>query len=93
MTGGVARGFVVRGRVPGVGFRWWTRRQAESLELGGAVWNRPDGAVEVHVVGSPPEVERFLEALHRGPPMADVEAVEEVAADPACRSAEFRVLR
>jgi acylphosphatase len=54
---------VVRGRVQGVGFRYWTRRQAERLGLVGTATNRPDGAVEVVAEGPREAAERLLEVL------------------------------
>ncbi|NNF11744.1 MAG: acylphosphatase, partial [Gemmatimonadetes bacterium] len=36
---GVTKGFVIRGRVQGVGFRWWTRQAAETLGVVGTVQN------------------------------------------------------
>ena len=41
--------FVVHGRVQGVGFRWWTHREAERLGIGGTVRNRPDGGATFRV--------------------------------------------
>ncbi|MFD1536444.1 MULTISPECIES: acylphosphatase [Nonomuraea] len=42
----------VRGRVQGVGFRWWTRARALELGLTGWARNTPDGRVEVVMEGS-----------------------------------------
>ncbi len=53
----------VRGRVQGVGFRWWTRSQALALGLSGYAKNLPDGRVEVHAQGPRDQVERLLAAL------------------------------
>ena len=66
-TDRLQQGFSGRGRVQGVGFRWWTQRMGPELGLGGAVWNRPDGAVEVHVIGPAPAVEAFATELSQGP--------------------------
>lgn len=41
----------VRGRVQGVGFRWWTRSRALELGLVGYARNLPDGRVEVLAQG------------------------------------------
>lgn len=68
---------VIRGRVQGVGFRWWTAGQARDLGLGGWVRNRRDGTVEAVFRGSPAVVERMLAACREGPPSARVEAVEQ----------------
>ena len=37
----------VRGRVQGVGFRWWVRARALELGLAGYAGNLPEGRVEV----------------------------------------------
>ncbi|GAA4074830.1 acylphosphatase [Nonomuraea soli] len=41
----------MRGRVQGVGFRWWTRARALELGLAGWARNMPDGRVEVVAEG------------------------------------------
>jgi len=43
----LARRFLVRGRVQGVGFRWFVEREAHILQVAGWVRNNPDGSVEV----------------------------------------------
>lgn len=80
MTGGGVRqvGYSIRGRVQGVGFRWWTRRTAEELGLSGSVKNLRDGTVEVHVRGPEERVRRFRDRLERGPSGARVESVVEL---------------
>ena len=70
------RGFRVRGRVQGVGFRWWTRGRASDLGLRGTVGNHPDGTVEVHAAGDVEALEAFAAELEVGPPMARVEGVD-----------------
>ena len=75
------RGFRVRGRVQGVGFRWWTRGRASDLGLRGTVGNRPDGTVEVHVAGDVETLDAFAAALDVGPPMARVEGVDGFRSD------------
>lgn len=93
MTGVVGKGFVVTGRVQRVGFRWWSEREAERLELDGAAWNRPDGAVEIHVWGAPSAVNEFRRALQEGPPSARVHEVLEVDPREDLADPGFRVLR
>ena len=66
---------IVTGRVQGVGFRAWTRREARRRGLRGWVRNVSDGSVEVLVIGEAAAVESLVEACHRGPPMARVEGV------------------
>jgi acylphosphatase len=71
----VARRFVVRGDVQGVGFRWAAQREAEHLRLVGSVRNLRDGAVEAEAQGDPAAVDRFAEWLSRGPRWARVTEV------------------
>ena len=56
----------VKGRVQGVGFRWWTRARALELGLVGGATNLEDGRVEV-VAEGPREAAETLLALLRGP--------------------------
>ena len=46
-----ARRFLVRGRVQGVGFRWFVEREAHILGIAGWVRNNADGSVEVLAMG------------------------------------------
>ena len=57
----------VRGRVQGVGFRWWTRARALELGLVGHARNMPDGRVEVIAQGGRPEVEALVALLEEDP--------------------------
>jgi acylphosphatase len=56
----------VRGRVQGVGFRWWTRATALELGLTGWALNLDDGRVEVVAEGPRPACEALVEALGSG---------------------------
>ena len=57
----------VRGRVQGVGFRWWARARALELGLVGHARNLADGRVEVCAQGERTAVERLAELLGEGP--------------------------
>jgi len=86
------RAYRVFGRVQGVGFRWWTRGVAEELGVGGTVRNLPDGSVEVSAYGPGPILDELERRLRRGPAIARVDAVKEVAPLGVQRPHEFRVL-
>ena len=60
----------VRGRVQGVGFRWWTRARALELGLVGHARNTSDGRVEVVVQGSRGSVDRLVHLLGEQPSTA-----------------------
>jgi acylphosphatase len=53
----------VRGRVQGVGFRWWVRARALELGLVGHASNLDDGRVEVVAEGPEAACRALLEAL------------------------------
>ena len=65
---------VVRGRVQGVGFRYFVLKRARERGLKGQVRNRPDGAVEAEAEGARAALESWLEQLRQGPTGARVEA-------------------
>lgn len=64
------------GSVQGVGFRYFVRQHARSLDLAGYVVNRPDGAVELEAAGEETAVAGFLHTVAHGPPHSRVERVE-----------------
>jgi len=66
---------LVKGRVQGVGFRWFVRERAEALGLAGWVRNREDGAVEAEVEGERRAVEDFIASLRRDHPVARVDSI------------------
>ena len=68
---------VIRGRVQGVGYRWWACTQARRLKIGGWVRNRRDGSVELLASGAPAAMDYLLEACRRGPASASVTSVED----------------
>ena len=65
----------VRGRVQGVGFRWYVVETARELGLAGWVKNRPDGIVELAAAGSREALEKLNAAVRAGPRGARVEEV------------------
>jgi acylphosphatase len=91
-SGRAAVRFLVRGRVQGVGFRYFAHRQAREQELAGWVRNREDGAVEGEVVGSPAAIERFLAALRRGPSSARVGELDATPLSVVPEARGFRIV-
>jgi acylphosphatase len=61
-------GFHVHGRVQGIGFRYFVRREAQALELSGWVRNEPDGTVTGEAAGDFSRMEAFRDTLDRGSP-------------------------
>ena len=59
--------FLVKGRVQGVGFRWFVHREAAKLALRGWVRNTEEGEVEVVASGSSGEIAELRRVLRQGP--------------------------
>jgi acylphosphatase len=68
----------VRGRVQGVGFRYYVLRMAKRQGLTGWVANEADGSVRSVIEGPPAELDRIEATLRHGPQGAVVEAVQAV---------------
>lgn len=66
---------IVEGVVQGVGFRYWTERNARSLGLDGWVRNRRDGTVEAVFSGSAETVDEMVRRCRQGPRGAEVTQV------------------
>jgi len=77
----LVRCVVIEGVVQGVGYREFTRRAALRLNVSGWVRNRPDGAVEALVRGSPAGVEALIAEMRRGPRFAVVQRLTAIEAD------------
>jgi acylphosphatase len=73
----IARRYYVRGRVQGVGYRYFAENCASRLSIRGYARNLDDGRVEVYAVGPPDSVSRFAGLLRTGPRWSDVRGVEE----------------
>jgi len=72
----MGRRFVVRGRVQGVGFRWFVEKVAYDLELRGYVRNQADGSVEVVCVGQGENLRKLEDSLWQGPRGSVVASVQ-----------------
>jgi acylphosphatase len=86
-----ARRFVVRGRVQGVGFRWFVEREAHILGISGWVRNNADGSVEIMAQGTRDQLLGLRSRLRQGPRAARVDNVEESEAGPVAGLNSFRI--
>ncbi len=86
-----ARRFLVRGRVQGVGFRWFVEREAHTLGIAGWVRNNSDSSVEILAIGSREQLSALRSRLQQGPRAARVDAVEESEAKPVAGLTNFRI--
>ena len=71
--------YVVRGRVQGVGYRYFVMREASALGVAGFARNLADGTVEVVAEAAEEVLELFEDRLRQGPSFARVSALDRSA--------------
>ena len=69
--------FLIRGRVQGVGFRWFVHREAAELNLRGWVRNTDRGEVEIVAAGEPEDLADLRAEIRKGSRGSRVDAVVE----------------
>jgi len=87
----LASRFIVRGRVQGVGFRWFVESEAHTLGIAGWVRNNPDSSVEVLAMGTREQISRLHARLREGPRAARVDTVEVSEDQPVSGLKTFRI--
>ncbi len=85
------RSYVVRGRVQGVGFRWFVEAAAQALGVVGWGRNNYDGSVEVLATGNREQLAALRRKLQDGPRAARVDEVQESEAQPVEGLDTFRI--
>jgi len=63
---------IVKGRVQGIGYRWFARQAARELGITGFVRNLMNGDVEVVAQGEEEVLNQFIQELSQGPAFAYV---------------------
>jgi acylphosphatase len=86
-----AKRYIVRGRVQGVGFRWFVEREAHLLGIAGWVRNNRDGSVEVLAQGTRQQLSGLHSRLREGPRASRVDAVEVSEASPGAGLQSFHI--
>jgi acylphosphatase len=86
-----AKRYFVRGRVQGVGFRFFVVERARTLGLGGFTRNLLDGRVEVVAQGDTGSLARLEGDLRNGPALSRVEGVDVQDAEPEPGRTEFEI--
>lgn len=69
--------YLVKGRVQGVGFRWYVLREASQFGLRGWVRNTADGHVELLAAGTEKQLENLYASLKRGSRGSRVDRIEQ----------------
>ncbi|MES0027797.1 acylphosphatase [Mesorhizobium sp. M0040] len=82
----------IYGKVQGVSYRVWARREASGLGLAGWVRNEVDGSVTALIAGTGAAVSTMIERLWQGPPGAAVSKVDVEEIEVRDMSAGFRIV-
>ncbi|MFP8488902.1 acylphosphatase [Gracilimonas sp. Q87] len=82
----------ITGRVQGVGFRHFTRKNAENLGVKGWVKNLSDGRVEAVFQGTENKVKELIERCKEGPRSSYVKDIEVSDADDSKDHSSFEVI-
>lgn len=82
----------VSGRVQGVGFRAFIKRNAKELSLKGWVKNLPDGRVETIVEGKKGEIKRFIKILKEGSNRSRIEDIDIKKEDYKDSFSDFKII-
>jgi acylphosphatase len=86
-----ARTFLIRGRVQGVGFRYFAQAAAAREGIDGYAMNLEDGRVEIAAEGDAEALERFERSIRQGPPGARVQDVYAIDDAPSGRKTGFHI--
>jgi acylphosphatase len=85
--------FLVKGRVQGVGFRWFVHREAAELGLRGWVRNTDQGHVEIVAAGEPELLQELKVALRKGSRGSRVDTIleDELAESEGAQLGPFEI--
>ena len=83
LSAAMVRYYLVKGRVQGVGFRWFVHREAAALQLRGWVRNTESGHVEVVAVGEESALKNLQALLAKGSRGSRVDTIERRDLDPS----------
>ena len=63
---------IIKGKVQGVGFRYWLYKEAIQRNIDGWVRNKISGEVEALLVGNDVEINKLIKLCEKGPPVSEV---------------------
>ncbi|TSE02389.1 acylphosphatase [Mesorhizobium intechi] len=82
----------IHGKVQGVGYRIWARREAAGLGLVGWVRNEREGTVTAWLAGTETEISSMIERLWQGPVGASVSRVDVEEIETWTAPGDFRIV-
>ncbi|MBM3327143.1 MAG: acylphosphatase [Calditrichaeota bacterium] len=89
----VSSHIIVSGVVQGVNFRAFTKYCADELGLSGTVENRPDGSVEINIVGESETIDKLIARLKKGNGYSRIDNIAIESKPGGKPRGEFRILR
>ncbi|RKD73173.1 MULTISPECIES: acylphosphatase [Sinobaca] len=82
---------IVHGLVQGVGFRQFTKMEADKLSIYGWVHNKTDNTVEIAAEGDDKAMRSFLTSVEKGPRFSKVDKIEVNPIDEVDHKQSFKV--
>jgi len=92
MSKTIAYKFIVKGRVQGVGFRWFVLNLAQELNVFGTVKNVFNGDVEIFAQSDINTLNKFKVKVKQGPTLSRVDSVTETEDEFNNQLTEFKVI-
>jgi acylphosphatase len=84
--------YIVKGRVQGVAFRFYTQKAARDYNIEGTVKNLYNGDVEVYAQGEEENIRQFEVFLRSGPPAAHVLQLIKEESDTPLKYPGFQII-
>ena len=72
----IKKHIIIKGKVQGVGFRYWLYKAAVQRNINGWVRNKISGEVEAVLIGNDAEINNLIKLCKKGPASSEVVKVE-----------------
>lgn len=82
---------IVRGKVQGVGFRFFTQQKASLNGITGWVKNKSDCSVEIDAEGDKDSISSFIDAIKKGSPFSKIEEIKIKQLPPLKNNTSFKI--
>ena len=67
---------IIKGKVQGVGFRYWLYKEAKQRNIDGWVRNKISGEVEALLIGKDEKINNLIKLCKKGPPSSEITKIE-----------------
>ena len=83
---------IIKGKVQGVGFRYWLCKEAIQRNIDGWVRNKISGEVEALLIGNDVEVNNIIKLCKKGPPSSEVTKINVKDYDKGYLNKSFEII-